>query len=106
MAQPESRLSRAIMSLIRARGGFVWKNHGGSTMMAGLPDITGVYRGLMIGIETKMPEGSDPTPIQVHRHEQIKAAGGYVVVARSVRDVATWLDRLDARTPENPSAAR
>lgn len=105
MAQPESRLSREIMKLIRARGGFVWKNHGGSTMMAGLPDITGVYHGVMIGIETKMPEGSGPTPIQRHRHAQIIEAGGYVTVARSVRHVATWLDRLPVPTAENPSAA-
>lgn len=95
MAQPESRLSRAIMAHIRARGGFVWKNHGGPTMMNGLPDIAGVYRGLMIAVETKMPEGKKPSPIQSHRHQQIKDAGGHVIVARSVRDVTAWLDRID-----------
>lgn len=94
MAQPESRLSREIMKLIRARGGFCWKNHGGSTMMAGLPDIAGVYRGLMIAIETKMPDGHGPTAIQLLRHQQIRDAGGHVIVARSVSDVAAWLDRL------------
>lgn len=98
MAQPESRLSRAIQSLIRARGGFCWKNHGGATMMNGLPDIAGVYRGLMIAVETKMPEGGNPTPIQLHRHRQIRDAGGHVLVARSVADVAAWLDRLASHT--------
>ena|SRR5687768_13253102 len=93
--QPESKLSREIMSHIRARGGMVWKNHGGPTMMAGLPDITGVYRGRMIAIETKMPAGGDPSPIQRHVHTRIERAGGHVLVARSVADVSEWLDGMD-----------
>ena len=101
MAQPESRLSRAIQSLIRARGGFCHKNHGGSTTMNGLPDIEGVFRGLYIAVETKMPDGGEPTVIQMHRHAQIERAGGHVLVARSVADVAAWLDRLVSHTPDN-----
>ena len=96
MAQPESKLSRDMMKFLRAQGAMVWKNHGGPTMMAGLPDITGVWRGLSIHIETKMPEGRGPTPIQLHRHGQIRAAGGFVTVARSVREVRAWLQTLPA----------
>lgn len=68
-------------------------------MMNGLPDIVGVYRGLMIAVETKMPEGGHPSMIQLHRHRQIRDAGGHVLVARSVADVAAWLDRLVSHTP-------
>ncbi len=93
MGQPESRLSRAIQNAIRARGGFVFKVHGGPMTMAGVPDITGVYRGISIWIETKMPEGKDPSEIQLFRHAQIREAGGRVLVARSVSEVMAWLDR-------------
>jgi hypothetical protein len=61
-------------------------------MMAGLPDISGVYNGVFIAIETKMPEAGDPTPIQQLRHAQIREAGGHVTVARSVREAVVWAD--------------
>jgi Holliday junction resolvase len=96
-SQPESKLSRKIMAELRSRGAFVWKNHGGPTMMNGLPDIAGVYRGFFIGIETKMPEGGDASPVQQLRHRQIRAAGGVVEVARSVAEAVTVLARIDAR---------
>lgn len=96
MSQGESNLSRDIMAALRARGAFVWKNHGGPTMMAGLPDIAGCLWGQFISIETKMPEGKDPTPIQLLRHEQIRAAGGHVTVARTVREAVEWAMRVTA----------
>lgn len=99
MAQPESKLSHAIMGAMRARGAFVHKNHGGPTMMNGLPDIEGVYCGRYVAVETKMPDGGDPTPIQRLRHAQIREAGGTVIVARSVDDVTAWLARIDGGTP-------
>lgn len=96
MTQGESRLSREIMSHLRARGAFVFKVHGGPHTMAGVPDITGSYRRYSIWFETKMPEGKDPSPIQLHRHAQIRKAGGLVVVPRSVGDALALLDRIDA----------
>lgn len=77
-------------------------------MMAGLPDIAGVYRGQFISIETKMPDGDDPTPIQLRRHRQIREAGGHVHVARSVRQAVEWADAVTdphpmRRTPQRPS---
>lgn len=98
MSQPESKLSRQIMSALRARGAFVFKVHGGPTMMAGLPDIVGVYQGRGIGVETKMP-GNSPTPVQLRVHEQMRQAGAVVVVAHNVAEALTVLDAVDARTP-------
>jgi hypothetical protein len=95
MAQPESRLSRKIAAEFRARGGFVFKVHGGPTMMAGLPDLPGCYRGRSVWFETKMP-GNKPTPIQLLRHRQIRAAGGIVAVPRSVAEAMAVLDAIDA----------
>lgn len=103
MTQPEAKLSRAIMSAIRARGGFVFKVHGGPTMMAGLPDIAGVWNGHSIWVESKMP-GNKPTPRQLYVHEQIRSAGGNVLVAYSVAEVLQWLVTLPL-TAESPLAS-
>lgn len=93
MTQPESKLSRRIMDACRARGAFVFKVHGGPTMMAGLPDITGVWRGQSVWIETKMP-GNKPSPRQLYVHEQIRKSGGHVLVAYSVQEVMEWLNTI------------
>lgn len=83
------------MDALRARGAFVHKNHGGPTTMAGLTDIEGCYLGQYIAIETKMPGGGQPTPIQRLRAEQIRAAGGAVLSpCRSVAEAVAWLATL------------
>lgn len=102
MSQPESRLSRQIMNRLRAMGIFAFKVHGGPTMMAGLPDIIACVPveirtfddfeagidasrfGLFVGLETKMPDGGDASPIQQHVHMRIGDAHGQVFVVRSV----------------------
>lgn len=94
--QPESRLSRDIMAALRNEGAFCWKNHGGPTMMSGLPDIAGCYKGLFFSIETKMP-GGVVSRVQELRHAQIREAGGIVKVARSVTEALEVLARIDAR---------
>lgn len=95
MAQPESRLSRQIMAEIRKRGGFVFKIHGGPTMMNGLPDVCGSYRGVFIGLETKLGD-NQASPVQRLRIRQIRASGGVAYVVRSVAQAMRVLDRIDA----------
>lgn len=95
MAQPESRLSREIARRFRARGGFIFKIHGGPTMMAGLPDLAGSYRGRFVGLESKMP-GNTQSPAQKLRERQIKASGGIYAVVRTVREAMRVLDAIDA----------
>lgn len=118
MAQPESKLSRAIMAALRNRGIWCVKIHGGPTMMAGTPDILACVPvemetvsdpieagglvhlgwrptvGLFIGFETKMPEGDDPSPIQKRQHDKIRAACGHVFVPRSVADAVAALESV------------
>lgn len=55
--------------------------------------------GLFVGIETKMPEGGQPTAIQNHRHRQIHAAGGVVLVVRSVSEAVQALEALGMSSP-------
>jgi hypothetical protein len=95
-SQPESKLSRQIMTKMRARGAFVFKVHGGPLTLAGAPDICGVYLGLSVWVETKMPGAEGATAIQRHRHAEIRRAGGHVIVARSVAEVMEWMDGMDA----------
>lgn len=114
MSQPESKLSRAIKAMIKARGGYCIKIHGGPTMEAGTPDLLacipvtchplddpGGRVGLFVGIETKMPEKrANVSTIQSHRHDQIRAAGGVVIVATSVQEAVHALEALGMeRTP-------
>lgn len=107
MAQPESKLSRAIMAELRARGVWCMKIHGGPTMLAGAPDIVAcvpVIRpkgattweviGIFVGFETKTPTGGDPSPIQARQHDKIRAACGHVFVPRTVQDAVAALESL------------
>lgn len=123
-SQPESKLSRAIISAIRAGGGYAVKIHGGPMQENGTPDILACIpvrideaipdgiglatqeriTGIFVGIETKTPTGGDPSPIQAHRHAQIGAAYGQVIVPRSVQDAVQALEAMGwSRTPRDPS---
>lgn len=118
MAQPESKLSRAIKTMIRANGGYCIKIHGGPTMEAGTADLLACIPvevrewtpptvsatfvrtfGLFVGIETKTPENhredKDGSVIQRYRAAQVRHAGGVVIIpAKSVQQVSEELDAL------------
>lgn len=119
MSQPESRLSRRIMDRLRAMGIFAFKVHGGPTMMAGLPDIIACVpveirtfddfeagdppsvMGLFVGLETKMPDGGDPSPRQQHVHTLIGDAHGQVFVVRSVDEAVAAVQSVGRAGPPN-----
>lgn len=51
--------------------------------------------GRFVGIETKMPDKRDNVSmIQKHRHEQIRKAGGVVIVATSVQEAVQALEAM------------
>ena len=102
MTQGESRMSRRIAQEFRARGGFIFKIHGGPTMMAGLPDLCGSYRGLFVGLESKLP-GNTASPAQLLRQQQIRDSGGISEVVYSVDEAMAVLDRIDARLDDGAS---
>lgn len=84
MAQPEARVSRKCITDLRLMGCFCFKVWGSEHMMAGLPDIIGVYRGMFFGLEVKMPEKRGNTSArQDYVHEQIRKAGGLAEVVCS-----------------------
>lgn len=94
--QPESKLSTKIMEAWRKRGAWCMKIHGSEFQMSGVPDISGVYRGISVWCETKMP-GNHTSKIQDYRISQIREAGGLVVVARSVEEALILLDTVDLK---------
>jgi hypothetical protein len=91
-----------IMASLRHHGAFVFKVWGSEHMMAGLPDVIGVYHGRFIAVETKMP-GGRLSRRQVYVISKIEEAGGAVVVAQSVAEALTVLDK--AVTPDAPRSA-
>lgn len=92
--QPEAKLSTKIMKAWRGRGAWCMKIHGSEFQTSGVPDIAGVYRGISIWCETKMP-GNHTSKIQDYRIQQIRDAGGLVVVAYSVEEALVLLDTVD-----------
>lgn len=91
--QPEARIGKKIREHIEARGGFVFKVHGGPQMMNGLPDLICCIQGLFIGIEVKQP-GHNPTERQKFVHSLIRRSGGVAIVAHSVEEAAEHLETL------------
>lgn len=97
MSQPEARLGTQIRRECIARGAFIFKIHGGPTMMAGLPDLIMCYRGQFVAMEIKVPDpSSQPSTIQRRRIKEIRDAGGHAYVVRSVESAVRVLARVDA----------
>jgi hypothetical protein len=101
MAQRESRLSRQIMKTLRTelKPCFCFKVHGSEFMMAGLPDIVGVCRGLFFSIETKVAgKEGNVSAVQELVHAKIRRAGGIVIVTSSASDALEQLrSQLESR---------
>lgn len=93
MSQPEARIGKRIADHVKSVGGFVFKVHGGPSMMAGLPDLVCCIQGLFFGIEVKQP-GKNAEPRQVYVHGLIRKAGGTVIVAHNVEEAAAGIEAL------------
>lgn len=89
MAQTESQKTRNLKTLLRARGFFVYKTHGSTETMSGLPDLVGCKDGRFIGIEVKMLDTANTkfkyTPKQVYVLEQLAAKGALVFGAGCIK---------------------
>lgn len=90
--QPEARLKARIVRCIKSIDG-VWAYPTADRFRAGIPDILGVFRGKAFAIEVKLPTGR-VSEIQRLTLEKIHEAGGYVCIARSVEDAASFLAKI------------
>jgi Holliday junction resolvase len=95
----EKAIVEAIKRLLKKRGAWVVKFHGGGQgpykTRVGVPDLLCCYRGRFLAIEVKQP-GKKPSPIQEHEIGKILDAGGIAIVADGVPDVEATLNEVDA----------
>ena len=81
-----------------------WMNvHGSGVGRNGLPDIVAIHMGRGLAIEIKAPRGR-PTKLQAWELERVACAGGVAIVARSVHDVCTVLDEIEAEDRRREAA--
>lgn len=105
MAGPETRIQQAIQEMVRSRGGFVYKIHGSETMMAGLPDLAIIYRGVPVYFEVKTSTGQ-LSDRQRYVMRRLVKAGAVVGVPRSVADASAVLDRVDTAVEHRQNVLR
>lgn len=91
----ENGIQNRIIRHLENRGAYVINIQGGGAGRTGIPDIHATYRGHSLWLEVKAPDGR-LSPKQAYELRRILAAGGIAAVVRSVNDVTTLLDELDA----------
>jgi len=82
----EKEITREIRAYLKIRGIFHWKVFQTLGSTPGCPDILGIYKGRMLGIEVKTKSGK-LTERQERFIEWINFEGGIAFVAKSVEDV-------------------
>ncbi len=88
----EQRIERQLVQQVSKLGGLALKFV--SPGMAGVPDRLLLFPGgKAVFVETKAP-GKKPRPLQVHRHEQLRALGFRVYVIDEMKQIREVLDDL------------
>ena len=88
----ETKIQRDIQKYLNNRKIFNWRNSDSKT--SGMPDLMACYKGYLVALEVKTPEGR-PTEIQVKTLEAIRNAGGLGELVKSIEDVETILTIID-----------
>lgn len=91
---PEGQLTKSVKALLRAAGIFHYKHWGGPMGYPGVADIIGCYKGRMIAIELKAPNGK-ATPDQERFLQNVNDAGGIGFIAKSLDEVIDGLGLND-----------
>lgn len=91
----EADLTRKLVGVLRDAGAWASKIHG-NMYTSGLPDIIAVYKGVFLGLEVKLPEGTYKlTRLQHHTLTGIRAGGGVALVVTTAGELRTLLRRID-----------
>lgn len=101
---PEGAVKAAIRKWLEARGvwfagrappqvvtGWMWMPVPMGMGVAGIPDFCGIYKGRPLYVEAKAP-GGKASENQKRRHEEIRMAGGVMVLADSVETLVRELE--------------
>lgn len=92
-SKPETKVVKKILEMLEnSFPGFYFKTHGGLYQRIGLPDIMGVHRGRLIGIEVKCPGREDTlTKNQEKTLRLIRLYGGVGFMSTSPEDTKAKL---------------
>ena len=91
--KPETLLAEKIVKALNSKLGGYWVNiHGSPFQSRGIPDITGCYNGVYIGIEVKMPgKGNTLSKYQELNIKKINEAGGRATMVESVNEALNFV---------------
>lgn len=97
----ESEVKKAIKDFVTVRGGF-WTSvvEGSVGAKIGDPDMVICYKGRFIAMEGKL-YGGVQSDWQKLRMKQIRNAGGYYLLGRTVEEVSDLFDQIDKEDEEN-----
>lgn len=90
----ESILTTKIIAMIRRRGHWAMKVHGGAYQQAGIPDICAVVHGRSVWIEVKRP-GERPTELQELKMKELRKAGAWSKWIDNVDDAERWVKGIE-----------
>ena len=89
----ETKLQKKIQKYLREIGCYEFKVHGSQYMKAGIPDIICCYKGLFIGIETKVGKNK-MSKLQEEHKKEIEKAGGIHILAYSLEEVKNIFEKI------------
>ena len=89
----ETKLQKQVQKYLKSIGCYEFKVHGSAYMKAGIPDIICCYKGLFIGIETKVGRNKMSPLQEIHKKEIIEA-GGIHILAYNLEDVEKIIKSL------------
>jgi len=90
----EKNIENKIKNYLKSKGAYYVKYHGNQYSQVGVPDILACYKGYFIGIEVKNEMGKT-SPLQDINLKMINEAGGYGIVARSIKDIELVIQAID-----------
>jgi hypothetical protein len=94
---PEGRVTKKIQARLKRRGALARKIHGHGGQKRGISDFLSCYMGYFIAIEVKAPGKEDTvTELQKKFLADVEKAGGFALVASSVKQVRDLLDYIDS----------
>lgn len=95
----ESGIAKKMVEILRARGAWALKTHGGPTQTRGIPDILVCYQGKFIGIEVKRTKREHASDLQKWQLREIRRADGIGVVAHDPDGITFMLNSDLKRCP-------
>ena len=89
-ANPETLLTKKIVSALQAMGCMCIKFHASGFTIAGVPDLIVMRGGETVWLEIKTPTGSC-SKIQENRHIQMRRYGAKIAVVRSPEEAMEFV---------------